>query len=89
MHAIAGTASGTIINTATATVPAGTTDPNPGNNAAANAVSVGAAPIPPATPVPTLNEWALAVLSMLLMVLGALAYPRVKHIRMRSTRDRA
>jgi uncharacterized repeat protein (TIGR01451 family) len=41
---VAGGASGSIVNTATATVPAGTTDPNPGNDSASDSDTVVVAP---------------------------------------------
>jgi hypothetical protein len=54
------------------------TDPTPANNAATSAVSVAAATL---APIPTLDPWLLACLSVMLIVLGSLASERVKQKR--------
>jgi uncharacterized repeat protein (TIGR01451 family) len=73
---IGASVTGTVVNTATAQVPVGTTDPNPGNNAATSSIAVTA--IAPAH-IPTLSTWLLAGLSLLPILLGALALPRERH----------
>jgi hypothetical protein len=70
--------SGNIVNVATAAVPSGMTDPTPANNAATSAVSVAVATL---APIPTLDPWLLACLSVMLIVLGSLASERVKQKR--------
>jgi len=62
---VASNASGSISNTATVNAPTGVTDPVPGNNSATDTDSIAATP-PPIVEVPTLSEWALAILSLLL-----------------------
>jgi hypothetical protein len=54
------------------------TDPTPANNAATSAVSVAGATL---APIPTLDPWLLACLSVMLIVLGGLASERVKRKR--------
>jgi uncharacterized repeat protein (TIGR01451 family) len=58
-------ARGSISNTATLNAPAGVTDPVLANNSATDTDSI-AATAPPVVEVPTLSEWALAVMSLLL-----------------------
>jgi uncharacterized repeat protein (TIGR01451 family) len=67
---VANNASGVISNTATVNVPGGVTDPVLGNNSATDTDSVTAVP-PPVVQVPTLSEWALILLSLML---AGLAY---------------
>ena len=57
-----------LVNTATAAVPAGVTDPNPANNSATDTDSVAA--IVSSAPIPTLSEWALLTLGLFLMILA-------------------
>jgi hypothetical protein len=57
-----------LVNTATAAVPAGVTDPNPANNSATDTDSV--TTIVPSVPIPTLSEWALLTLGLFLMILA-------------------
>jgi uncharacterized repeat protein (TIGR01451 family) len=71
-------ASGSIADSARVDVPGGTTDSVPLNNASTAAINVEAAPPPPtqvAQPIPTLSEWALVALS-LLMLAAALSMRR-------------
>jgi uncharacterized repeat protein (TIGR01451 family) len=62
---VASTASGSISNTATVVATAGVTDPVPGNNTATDTDSIAGVP-PPVVEVPTLSEWALVLLSLML-----------------------
>ena len=69
-------ASGNIVDAARVDVPAGMTDPTPANNAATATVGVQAAPSGVAQPIPTLGEWALAALSLLMLGVAAHALRR-------------
>jgi len=66
---VASNASGSISNTATVNTPAGVTDPALGNNSATDTDTIAMGP-PPVVEVPTLSEWALAVMSLLLAVVA-------------------
>jgi len=61
-------ASGSVTNTVTVSAPAGVTDPTPANDAASD-TDVVAGTIAP-SPIPTLTEWTLLLLSFALGVLG-------------------
>ena len=67
---------GNLVNTATVTVPNGVTDPTPSNN---TATDTDTPTLPPAAavPVPTVSEWALAL--MTLMMTGVAALRLRKH----------
>jgi len=72
-------ASGNLIDAARVDVPAGTTDSSPANNASAAPITVQAPPPPPpqfAEPIPTLNEWGLIALSLLMLTAAALSMRR-------------
>jgi len=58
----------TLVNTATAAVPAGVTDPNPANNSATDTDSV--ATIVASAQIPTLSQWTLLMLGSLLVFLA-------------------
>jgi uncharacterized repeat protein (TIGR01451 family) len=73
---VASNAGGTISNTASVNAPAGVTDPVPGNNAATDTDSIAAVPERVAE-IPTLSEWALLVLSLLLATVA------MRHVRRR------
>ncbi|HEX6792528.1 MAG TPA: DUF11 domain-containing protein, partial [Casimicrobiaceae bacterium] len=82
-YAIAATvsagASGSIVDAARVDVPSGTTDSAPLNNASTATISVQAPPPPPtqiAQPIPTLSEWALVALSLLMLAAAALSMRR-------------
>lgn len=64
---VSATATGALVNTATIALPAGMSDPTPGNNSATATVTL---PVPAATAVPTLGAWALGLLVGLLGVMG-------------------
>jgi uncharacterized repeat protein (TIGR01451 family) len=66
---VASNAGGSIGNTATINAPAGVTDPALGNNTATDTDTIAAGP-PPVVEVPTLSEWALAVMSLFLAVVA-------------------
>jgi hypothetical protein len=64
---------GTLVNTATITAPAGTTDPFPGDNDD-NDVN------PSEEPIPTINEWGMIIVSLLLAGIGYTAIRRREFI---------
>jgi uncharacterized repeat protein (TIGR01451 family) len=59
-------ATGTIVNSASVAPPPGITDPVNNNNAASEVDPVGAGP----AEIPTLSEWAIVLLSLMLAMLG-------------------
>ena len=67
-------ATGTLSNTATVAAPGGVTDPNPANNSATDTdtITVAAAA---AQAIPTLSEWALLLLSALVVLVLAIRRP--------------
>ena len=71
---VASNASASITNVATVDVPVGVTDPVLGNNTATDTDSIAVTP-PRAVEVPTLSEWALLVLSLLLATVA------MRHVR--------
>jgi uncharacterized repeat protein (TIGR01451 family) len=73
---VAANASGSVVDTASVSVPAGVTDSSPVNNASTAAVSVQAAPAVAPQPIPTLGQWGLVVLSLLMLVAAAGAMRR-------------
>ena len=73
---VASSASGSISNTASVNAPTGITDPVLGNNAATDTDSIAAVPERVAE-IPTLSEWALLVLSLLLATVA------MRHVRRR------
>jgi uncharacterized repeat protein (TIGR01451 family) len=70
---VAANASGIVTNVASVNAPAGISDPTPANNSASASVNVQAASAPTTNvqPIPTLSEWALILLALLM--LGAAA----------------
>ncbi|HXR55262.1 MAG TPA: IPTL-CTERM sorting domain-containing protein [Casimicrobiaceae bacterium] len=72
-------ASGSIVDGARVDVPGGMTDSVPTNNASTAPLNVQAAPPPPpqvAQPIPTLSEWALVALSLLMLGAAAVSMRR-------------
>jgi uncharacterized repeat protein (TIGR01451 family) len=63
------TGAGTVISN-TATVSSDTADPNGANNSSTSAATVAAAPPPAAAAIPTLSEWAMVALGLLIALLG-------------------
>jgi uncharacterized repeat protein (TIGR01451 family) len=60
--------SGNVVNAASVNVPTGATDPSPGNNTASATVQMQATPVVAmAQPIPTLSEWALIALALLIL----------------------
>jgi uncharacterized repeat protein (TIGR01451 family) len=68
---VAANASGNVVDTASANVPAGVTDSSPANNTSTAAVSVQAAPAAAPQPIPTLGQWGVILLSLLMLVAAA------------------
>jgi uncharacterized repeat protein (TIGR01451 family) len=70
LHAtVAPGAAGSITNVATVNPPAGVTDPTPANGSSSNTLPVIAAPTA-GHPIPTLSQWCLAILSLLLAAMA-------------------
>ena len=65
--------SGSLANTATVAVPVGVTDPVPGNNSATDLDTVAVQGRAGVRPIPTLDEWALATLLLLVAAFAAVA----------------
>jgi uncharacterized repeat protein (TIGR01451 family) len=76
---VAANATGTIINIATVNLPAGMTDPTPGNSSASDSDVVSAGPPVQPTPVPTLDPLMLGLLTLLLGVASA-AFIRARRV---------
>ena len=74
--AVSAAATGTLVNTATVTAPAGVTDLNPGNNSATDTDTVTAAAVAPPVPVPSLSVWGLILLSLGMLALGGRRWQR-------------
>ena len=70
--AISGAATGSLTNTATVIAPGGVTDPNSSNNSASDTDSVNVI----AAPVPTMSEWAMILLGLVLVGGAALVVQR-------------
>jgi uncharacterized repeat protein (TIGR01451 family) len=65
-------ASGNVVNTASVNVPTGAADLSPGNNTASATVQMQATPVVAmAQPIPTLSEWALIALALLIFTAAA------------------
>ena len=68
---VAANATGTIVNIATVNLPAGVTDPTPGNNSASDSDAVASGPPIAVAPIPTLGPFELGLLMLLLSAMAA------------------
>ena len=68
---VAANATGTIVNIATVNLPAGVSDPVPGNNSASDSDAVTGGPPVQAASIPTLGQFELGLLMLLLGAMSA------------------
>src|SRR5512137_1370870 len=76
---------GTVVNSATVSVPAGVSDPTPGNDTASDTDAIAAMSGPP-EPIPTLDPLALAVLAILVGSISARYLGAARTMRRRPRR---